>query len=174
MGLQTDIAVKLRARQTGTNDYGPQDWSPDMELAISLASGVAAYQADLLYLDERTVAASTNDDIDLNGVLVGPFGATISNAEMVAVLVINKPKSATAAANVSSLTIGAATNPFIGFVGGTTPTIGPIRPGGLFLIASPDAAGIGTVVPSTGDILRVANGAGGSATYQIALLGRTA
>lgn len=174
MALQTDLQVRFRARQTGSNDYGPQDWAPIIDLAVSFANGVAANQADLLYMDERTVAASTNDDIDLNGVLVGPFGAVLANAELAGLLIINAPKLATAAANVSALTIGGATNPFLGFLGGTTPSVGPIRPGGFFFLASPDAAGIGTVTPATGDMLRIANGAGGSATYQIAILGRSA
>jgi len=88
--------------------------------------------------------------------------------------VINAPLDSTEAANVSNLTIGGATNPFVGFLGGTTPTIGPIRPGGFVVIGAADLGGIGSPVAGTGDILRIANGAGGTAKYQIAILGRSA
>jgi hypothetical protein len=100
------------------------------------------------------------------------FGTTITAAELVGLLVINKQIDGTA--NTTDLTIGAGSNPFLGFLGGTTPTIGPIKPGGVLCIAAPDAAGIGTVTASTADILRIANSSGAAATYQIAILARSA
>lgn len=86
--------------------------------------------------------------------------------------IINASRSGVA--NTTALTIGGGSNPVVGFLGGTTPTIGPIRPGGFVFIACPDAAGIGAVTAGTGDILRIANASGAAAVYQIAILGRTA
>lgn len=172
MPLSASVRLRLAASQTGSSDYGGPAFSPALEAVMNLANGTGANQADLLFVDERSVAASTNDDIDLAGVLTGAFGATITAAEVVGVLVINAPRDG--AANVSSLTIGAGTNPFLGFVGGTTPTIGPIGPGGFFFIGCPSATGIGTVTAGTGDILRVSNGAGGTAVWQLAILARSA
>lgn len=87
-------------------------------------------------------------------------------------LVINAPRDG--AANVSNLTIGGGTNPFTGFLGGTTPTVGPIGPGGFFFIGCPSATGVGAVTAGSADVLRIANGAGGTAVYQLAILARSA
>ena len=174
MALTSELSVRLKARQTGTSDFGGPDFTPVVEAILQLTNGTAANQADVLWADERTVASATNDDLDLAGVLSSAFGTTIAAAELVAILVINKPKAATAAANTTNLTIGVGTNPVVGYLGGTTPTVGPLRPGGVFLLASPDVAGIAAVTAATGDILRVANSSGAAATYQIAVLARSA
>ena len=42
------------------------------------------------------------------------------------------------------------------------------------MLFSGDAAGIGAVTAGTGDILRIANSSGASATYQIGIVGRSA
>lgn len=172
MALTTEIMARLKPVQTGSNDFGSDSFSPVIKQALTLASGTGANQADLLFVDERSVAASTNDDIDLAGALSDAFGSTITFAELAAILIINAPRSGSA--NTSDLTIGAGSNPFVGFLGGTSPTIGPIKPGGFVFIGSPDAAGIGTVTAGTGDILRIANGSGATANYQIAIIGRSA
>lgn len=174
MPLTSEISLRIRSSQTGTSDFGGPNFMPEFEAIIQLVNGTAANQADILFVDERTVAASSNDDLDLAGVLTNAFGQVITAAEIVAIAVINKPKVATAAANTTNLTIGAGTNPIVGYLGGTTPTIGPLRPGGVVLIASPDAAGIAAVTAATGDILRIANSSGAAATYQIAILARSA
>ncbi len=174
MGLTVEISAKVKARQTGSNDFGGPDFAPVAELLLQLTNGTAANQADLLYADERTISSASHDDIDLAGVLTSAFGAVITNAELVTLFVINKPRADGAAANTTNLTIGVGTNPFTGILGGTTPTLGPIRPGGAVLVTSPDAAGIGTVAAGTGDILRIANSSGASNTYQIVIIGRSA
>lgn len=172
MGLNARLLAQLTAVQTGSNDFGGPDFDIKVFNEMVLEDGTTVNKADILWADQRTVGSASNDDIDLAGVLTNAFGAVITAAELVALLIINKARNGTA--NTTNLTIGVGSNPFIGFLGGTTPTIGPIRPGGMFMIASPDAAGIGTVVAGTGDILRVANSSGAAATYQIAMLARTA
>jgi hypothetical protein len=92
----------------------------------------------------------------------------------VALFVINGPRDSAAAPNTTNLTIGGGTNPVVGFMGGTTPTIGPIRPKSFVFLGSSDAAGFGAVTASTGDILRIANSSGAAATYQIAIVARNA
>mgnify|MGYP001810218307 FL=1 len=171
MSLSTEILVRLKATQNGPNDFGGS-FSPTMQALLQTAAGTGANQADILFIDERTVNSATNDDLDLAGVLTSAFGATITAAELVAVFVINARREG--AANTTNLTIGGGSNPVVGFLGGTTPTIGPIRPGGFVMIGCGDAAGIGAVTASTGDILRIANSSGAAAIYQIAILARTA
>lgn len=171
MALTTKIRVSLEATQTGPNDFGGI-FTPLLSQAFDLGDGTTAGNADILWCDERTVATAANDDIDLNGVLTNAFGQAVAMVEIVAILIINAPKSG--AANTTNLTMGVGTNPVVGYLGGTTPTLGPIRPGGVRLLAESDAAGLCAVTPGTGDILRIANSAGASATYQIAVLGRSA
>lgn len=173
MALSATIRHKMTAGQTGTNDFGGPSFSPSIEAVINLANGNGANQADILWVDERTVAASSSDDIDLAGVLQSAFSGTITMARLVDIVIVNRPRDPTAPANVSRLTVGAGTNPVTGFLGGTAPTIGPIGPGGYVALGCPDALGLGTVTPGTADTLRITNGAGGPATYQIGILARS-
>lgn len=168
MPLSTSLRIKLAASQTGANDFGGPTFSPVLEAVINLANGVAAGQADLLFVDQRTVNASSNDDLDLAGVLTSVFGTTIAAAKMKAIVLINAPQSGVP--NTSSLTVGGATAPFLGFLGGTAPTIGPIGPGGFLVLGCPTLAGIGSITATTADNLRISNGAGGTAIYQIGLV----
>jgi hypothetical protein len=173
MALKADLRVRLSANQSGSNDFGGPDFAPVIDAALAFANGVGGNQADLLFVDERQVAASSNDDIDLYGALSSAFGATLNMAEIVALIIINAPKTKGLPANVSSLTIGGGSNPYLGFLGGTTPTIKNIGPGGVLLLAAPDSTGLGAVTASTADVLRVANGAGATANYQIGILARS-
>jgi hypothetical protein len=171
MTLQATFTANLNMIQSGANAFADR-LSDDVAFSQKLTDGTGAGNADLLYVAERTVATATDDDIDLAGVLSDVFGTTLTFAELVGILIINKQKDGTA--NTTDLTIGGGSNPFVGFLGGTTPTVGPIKPGGMFMLMSPDAAGIGTVTAGTGDILRITNSAGASNTYQIAIVGRSA
>lgn len=172
MSLTASMLLQLDAIQRGASDFGGDKFTPRMNALIQLTDGTLGNQADILWMDERTIASASNDDLDLSGALSDAFGETVAAAELVAVFVINAPRSG--AANTTDLTIGGGSNPVTGFLGGTTPTVGPIKPRGVFLIASPDAAGVGAVTASTADILRIANSSGASATYQIAIIARSA
>jgi hypothetical protein len=171
--LKASVRVELTATQRGANDFDSGGaFAPKVASTLSFANGTGAGQSNLLFTDERTVGSGANDDIDLAGVLTDVFGATLTFVEITGVIVINAPKSGPA--NTTNLTIGNAASPFVGFLGGTAPTIGPLRPGAVFAIAAGDAAGLGAVTPATADLLRIANSAGASAVYQIAILGRSA
>jgi hypothetical protein len=174
MPVTAEITAKLKVRQTGSNDFGGPDFSGDMSRVVQLTDGTGENQANIAWMDERTVLTGANDDIDLAGVLTDAFGASVVGAEIVCLFIINKPQSSSAAANTTNLTVGVGTNPVTGYLGGTTPTLGPIRPGNFAMLAGPNVGGFGVVTAGTGDILRVANSAGASATYQIGILMRTA
>jgi hypothetical protein len=173
MTLSAQIVAQLRATQLGSNDFGGPQFSPTMEKIVSLSIGTGADQADILWMDERSVGTGANDDLDLNGVLTNAFGATINAVEIVALFIINEPRAGSPA-NTTNLTVGSGTNPVTGYLGGTTPTLGPIRPGNFVLFGGGNIGGFGVVTASTGDILRIANSSGASATYQIAILARSA
>ena len=166
------IVAALSAVQTGGNDFAGDKFAPSMRQTISFTDGTTANKADILFTDQRAVATGANDDIDLSGSLADTFGTTVTAAEMVALVIINAPISGSA--NTTDLTIGGGSNPYIGFFGASGDTIGPIKPGGVFMLAAGDAAGIGTVTAGTADILRVSNSSGATANYQIGFLARTA
>ena len=172
MAVTAQLDVNLTAAQSGAHAFGGPYWNAAMSLSQAFSDGTTVNKFDRLYMAQRTVATGANDDIDLTGVLTDVFGATIAAVELVGIMVINKQKDGTV--NTTNLTIGAGSNPFTGFLGGTTPTLGPIRPGGVLLLMSPDAAGLGAITAGTGDILRIANSAGATNVYQIALLMRSA
>lgn len=172
MTLTTELFARLKATQAGDNDFGNDEFTPTMEVLLQTTDGTGANQADILWVDERTVADGANDDIDLAGALSGAFGATITAAEVVGFFIANSPRSG--AANSTDLTVGnEGTNPWEGFLssGGT---LGPIKPGGFCLMGAGHVDGIGSVTAGTGDILRIANSAGAAATYRIAVVARTA
>ncbi|MCG8447861.1 MAG: hypothetical protein MI753_19345 [Hyphomicrobiales bacterium] len=172
MTVTAELDVSLKIKQVGNAFGGGPTYEPTLRFAEAIANGTGAGQADLYHIAERTVADGANDDVDLAGVLADALGNSFAAAELVGFMIINKP--AGAGSNTTDLTVGGGTNPFTGFVGGTAPTIGPLKPGALAMLFASDAAGIGTVTAGTGDILRVTNAAGAANTYQIALLGRSA
>lgn len=148
-------------------------WGGEIALSAFLGNGAAAGDYDLLYMAERTVASGTNDDIDVSGVLTSPLGESFVAVELVAVVIINAPKSG--GANTTVLTVGgpaSAGTPVAAYLNPGR----PISPGGFFAEFSPGLAGLGAsgVTAATGDLLRVTNSAGAANTYQIALLARTA
>ncbi|MFA7308191.1 MAG: hypothetical protein WC026_16135 [Hyphomicrobium sp.] len=169
MAVSATLNAGASVSQTRTAVAGvAPSWSKAINKTLSFANGTGANQADIVYLAERTVASATNDDIDLAGVLTDAFGATITAAELVALIVVNEPLSGVA--NTTNLTLGGAT----AFVPGFSAALWPISPGGVFEIASPGAAGLATITATTADILRVSNSSGASATYQILILARSA
>lgn len=131
--------------------------------------GVGYTQLDCIMSDERTLSASSNEDIDLVGVLTDGVGVQ-SPAKILAVAIINY--STTQTLQVSK----AASNGWAGFASGTTDTF-PVdpaynnsRPGILFKHSPRGVA----VTAGTGDKINIANPSGASATYRIIVLGRSA
>lgn len=173
MAAHAQLRASLMMALTGTSilSSAPQ-WNGSVEVSQTFEDGTTANKIDIIYAAQRTVNSASNDDIDLAGALSSALGSTITAAEVVAIMIVNQQKDGTA--NTTNLTIGNGSNPYSGFVGAAAHTVGPIRPGGMFLIMNPDATGLGTVTAGTGDILRVANSSGASASYQVAILARTA
>lgn len=117
------------------------------------------------FLDDRTLTASSNESLDLAGGLTDGFGATITFTKIKVLLI------KAADTNVNDVLVGgAASNGFATPFGDPTDVM-RVKPGGMLLLVAPDAAGY-AVTAATGDLLKIANSAGGtSVTYTIALLG---
>lgn len=165
MAFDATLLVKLSASLTSALDLQTASAPLSFSRQLRFTEGAGADQADKVWTDERTLAASANEDLDLAGSLTDPFGATITLARVKGLLVYAD------ADNTNNVLVGgAATNTFINWVSDATDQV-VVRPGGLLALFTPDATGY-AVTADTGDLLRIANsGAGSAVTYQVAVIG---
>ncbi len=167
MTLTANINARIAVTQSGSNDLGTVAFNGELSFLKALTSGTAANTADLVFCDTRTVNASSSEDLDLAGTLTDAFGATITMVEVVAIMIT------AAAANTNDVVVGDATSP-VPLFGGTNPTFA-VGPGGIFLVACPDAGGLFAVGAGSTDDLKITNSSSGtSVTYSIVIIGRSA
>lgn len=166
VGASVSINVSASESKAGVT-VGNALWSGVITQALNFGNGTTANNIDLVYVAERTVASGANDDIDVSGSLTSALGTSFVAAEIVGIILVNKPE---VGSNTTALTIGGSTAGIPGY----TTAVETISPGGLYAVVSPDAAGISTVTATTGDIIRVTNASGAENTYQIAILARSA
>ena len=171
MPLDTQFVTSLAATQSST----PLDMSvsPVAALAytktISLTTGTGLNQADQIFFDQRTIAISGTDDLDLaGGVTHSITGAAFSFARIKGILIY------AAIANTNNVIVGgAAATQFATWVGAAAHTV-TVRPGGMFMLFAPDATAY-AVTAATADLLRIANsGAVSTVLYDIILIGASA
>jgi hypothetical protein len=165
-GVTANINLGIQMSQTGTRNRGSNKFDDSVLFALKFKAGNSTTeQTDVLFSDSRTIAASSNDDLDLRGVLIDALGATINAAEIVAIYV------EAVAGNTNNVVVGGATsNAFVGPFGAATHTVA-VQPGQCFMVTSKNGW---PVTAGTGDILRIANsGAGSSVNYNIVIIGRT-
>jgi hypothetical protein len=166
MALTTRLNVQLDATQTSALDLVSATAPLSLPYRKQLTNGILANQANLVWSDQRTIAASGNDDIDL-GALTDPFGGAVVFARIKTMIV------RAAATNVNNVVVGGASNTFGTWVTGTSPAV-LVRPDGLLLLSVADATAY-VVTADTGDTLRVSNSSSGSSVvYDIVLIGTSA
>lgn len=131
---------------------------------ITLTDGTGASQADMVFADQRTLSASSTEDLDVSGgTLTDAFGQTFTIAELKVLMVC------AASGNTNNVVLGGDANS-VPFFADATDVVN-IKPGGCFQLADPSAGGY-TVTAATGDIIQVANsGAGTDVTYDIVIVG---
>lgn len=172
MGLQnTQLSVAASGLLVGSSAGAGA--TPQMQLdyrvALGLAGGTGLGQADRLWTATRTIAASSNEDLDLNGTaLTDGLGAAVAMARIKGLII------AAAAGNTNNVIVGgAATNTFVSWVGSATDKV-TVRPGGVLALFATDATAY-AVTAATADLLRIANsGSGTSVTYDIVVIGSSA
>lgn len=129
----------------------------------SYSNGTGNDQVNSEWDDERTLALSTSESLDLSGSLLDQFGNKIAFSKIKEILIF------AADANPGNLEVGgAASNGFLLFKDATD--IAVIEPGGLFYQRWPN--GGRTVTAATGDLLKINNtSSAGSASYDIIVVG---
>jgi hypothetical protein len=166
VALTTRITGKVGANQTGTTDLGVPAVDVLAQLDLLWTDGTAADQANRLWSDRRTVNASTTDSLDLSGTtLLDAFGIAVVFVKVKAVFLRNR--SATQTLTVTRPAAGVAI-----FTAASDAV--PVPPGGCFLLAGPGLAGLATVTATTADLIDVVNPAGGSAEYDVVVVGTSA
>jgi hypothetical protein len=164
-GVAATIDVKISAKQTGSGDLGTPQVPISVSKTLEFMPGTAAVgQANVLFSDTRTLAASTGEDIDLAGALTDALGGTIGAAEIVAIYI------AAASGNTNDVQITRpAANGIPAFLAaGDGVAIGP---GDCLLLTNRKGF---AVTAATGDLIHVTNGgAGTSVSYDIVVIGRT-
>lgn len=167
MALTTTITTKISASQTAANDLGTSSFPVDYRDIVNLTSGTASNQADLLFTDQRTIAPSGTEDLDLAGSLVDALGNTLTFVTVKTIMI------KAASGNTNNVTVSpAAVNGFLGPFNAAADLIS-VSPDGMMLVHAPGTGW--TVTPSTGDLLTIANsGSGTSVTYDVIIVGTSA
>jgi hypothetical protein len=164
-GVAANLSLHLTAKQTGAGDLGTPGVLVNISKEIDFTPGTAAVgQANVLFSDTRTLAASATENLDLAGVLADALGATIAAAEVVALYI------AAASGNTNDVQISrpAANGVPLFLAAGDGFALGP----GDFSLRT-YRNGI-AVTAATADLITVTNGgAGTSVTYDVVILGRT-
>jgi hypothetical protein len=166
MPVTANINLSVTGRQTSALDLGTATLPFALSLALELASGTGASQADRVFTDTRTLGASATEDLDLAAVLLDAFGAAITFVKVKAIIIT----AAAGNTNDVQLTRPASNGVplFLAAADGIA-----IKPGGCFAWFCP-GTGI-TVTPATGDLLTLTNGGGTTGvTYSVVILGTSA
>ena len=167
MTLSTKLVTTVVATLSDALDLSTATDPLSYTLRTTLASGTGANQADMLWHDTRTLAASATENLDLAGVLVNGLGDTQTFARVKLIMVT----AATANTNnVNVIREGTNGVPiFLALADGVA-----VRPGGAFLLSAPDATAY-AVTAATGDLLTFTNSAGStSVTYSVIIIGASA
>lgn len=146
-------------------DLGVEAKAPlQKRIAIPLTNGAGLNQASMIFFDERTLGGGATENLDLAGVLVDALGQVQTFAKVKALIFFNL------ATSLDALVIGNhATAAFLGPFGAAAHTV-QVPIGGMAVFVAPTAAGW-TVTATTADMIKVLNGAGGSSTYQVVIIG---
>ncbi len=170
MGLTgAQLSVAAGGTLTAALDLGTGSATQNLARSMSLGNGTGAGNADRMFSDRRTLAASGTEDLDLAGVLLDAFGSAVTFARIKGLII------AAAAGNTNNVVVGAAASTPWATLLNATGTV-TLRPGAFLAVgtASTDATGY-AVTAGTADLLKVLNSAAGtSVTYDIHIIGTSA
>lgn len=167
MSLTSSIKLIASAIQSNTLDLGSAKFRPNHSATIAYSDGTGAGAADRIFTDQRTLAASATENIDLSGALTDAFGATITMARVKAIIIT----AASTNTNDVQVTRPASNGVPIFMAAGDGIAL---KNGSIFAWADPGATGV-AVTAGTGDLLTITNsGPGSSVTYNITVIGASA
>jgi hypothetical protein len=163
MNIALQMLAQVRGILSASGDGGVATLNLNSSLSKSVANGTGLNQANALYIDDFSIAASGTLNIDLTS-LTDRFGAALSFSKVKEILLI------TDATNINDVVYGNGTNPFVGPLSVGTATV-TVKPGNAFHVSNYSAAGW-TVTDTTADTIKLANsGSGTAVTGTIVIVG---
>lgn len=159
------VKVTVQGTLTGSVDLSSLSQNLSYSKSYTISNGTGADAANMMWVDTRTLTASSTENLDLAGSLTDAFGSTITFTKISGIVI------SAAAANTNNVLVGgAASNTFVNWVSDATDKL-VVKPGGTLCLMANDSTGY-AVTASTGDILKIANSSSGtSVTYDIILIG---
>jgi len=164
------LNISIVSTLTGTLlQGGTPTWPVYLNWAAPLTTGVGASQADKIYAPATIVLApSAGLDIDLAGVLSDAFGVALTMVKLKGIGI------RAAAANTNNVNVSRPAANGVPWMLAASDAFA-LGPGGIFLLVNPGLAGLATVTPGTGDLLRVDNSAAGtSVSLDLVVIGTSA
>lgn len=167
MPLSSKISVVVNANLTKALDLAVGSVPLLREYATILATGTGAGQADKVFHDTRTLAASATEDLDLAGSLLDAYGDAFTPAKIKALII------SAATGNTNNVVVGGVSAGLSTIIQPAATGLVVVRPGATFAVFAGSADSTGyAVTATTADLLHVANsGAGTSVTYDIVIIG---
>jgi len=163
--LATTLSFILDALLVDSDDLNSTRGALSHPLSDTLATGTAANQADKMWYDSHSLAA-TSEDLDLAGSLTDVFGNTVTFVKVKAIIIHNKSTTATENLAVG----GAAANQFINWVANASDIVN-VGPDGILFLWSPIDGY--AVTAGTGDLLKIDAGSD-TIAYDIIIIGTSA
>jgi len=166
MALTSEILVRAICTESVAGDLQTATAPLSLSKKIQMLTGTGTSQADLMFTDTRTLAASGTEDLDLKGSLLTPLGQAFTPAKLKAVIV------SAASGNTNDVQVTRpASNGVPLFLAAGDGLL--VKPGGVFVWVGPPS-GV-TVTAATGDLITVTNSSSGtSVTYDVVLIGTSA
>jgi len=156
MAITGAIGINLGITNTPTDPL-----SSSVEKLSGYSFTLGTDELTTVWHDQRTLAASATEDLDLSGSLTDTFGNSVALTS-VRMLIVKADDG-----NTNDVLVGgAAANQFINWVSNSSDVV-VVKPGGILLLFAPTASGY-AVTAGTGDLLKIANSAGTTGvTYDI-------
>ena len=135
MSVTAELRLSVTGHHTNALDLGSADLPFSLATSLSLTSGTGANQADRVFTDERTLAASGTEDLDLAAVLTDAFGAAITFAKIKAIAIV------AADGNTNDVVVSRPASNGVPLFAAASDAL-PVKPGGFLAMAAPKAAGL--------------------------------
>lgn len=167
--LNSKLTIAAITGYVDTLDLSSRENRQDFSKVLSLLTGVGASQADRIFHDTRTLAASGTEDLDVaaGGGLLDGLGDALALAKIKALIVYAR------AENTNTVDVSRPAANGVPIFAAASDKLS-VRPGGAFVLIAPDLAGI-PVTAATADLITFTNGGAGTpVTYDVIIIGTSA
>lgn len=161
-------SVRCRSTLTAAAGLGTGSVPVDVQDDNTYTNGTGAGQCDLVYSNTFTITTGATQSLDLAGALTTAFGTSLAMVKLKVFYVYSMPT------NTTNVTVSRPATNGVPIFGAASGAASPLEPGGRFMLESPGAAGLGTIVAGTADLISITNAAGASAVVKVYAAGTSA